>query len=116
LGQALAVFQAFSLTKLRISKLLSQKLKFWESLYEMIFYAFLKNSNGSPFPHPVCLLLADDGKPDSLLVADSGVDFNTVTGEVMDIPGFVGGVPVVKDPGDFEFPLGGNEGGILENF
>jgi hypothetical protein len=32
LGQALAVFQAFSLTKLRISKLLSQKLKFWESL------------------------------------------------------------------------------------
>jgi hypothetical protein len=33
LGQALAVFQAFSLTKLRISKLLSQKLKFWESLH-----------------------------------------------------------------------------------
>ena len=32
LGQVLAVFQAFSLTKLRISKLLSQKLKFWESL------------------------------------------------------------------------------------
>jgi hypothetical protein len=32
LGQSLAVFQAFSLVKLRISRLLSQKLKFWESL------------------------------------------------------------------------------------
>jgi hypothetical protein len=32
LGQALAVFQAFSLVKLRNSRLLSQKLKFWESL------------------------------------------------------------------------------------
>jgi hypothetical protein len=39
LGQALAVSQAFSLTKLRISKLLSQKLKFWESfsLYRTFF-------------------------------------------------------------------------------
>jgi hypothetical protein len=33
LGQALAVFQAFSLAKLRNLRLLSQKLKFWESLY-----------------------------------------------------------------------------------
>jgi hypothetical protein len=82
----------------------------------MTFYAFLKNSKGPPFPHRGYLLLADDGKPDSLLVAAAGVDFNTVTGEVMDIPGFVGGVPVVKYPGDFEFPLGGNEGGVLENF
>jgi ribosomal protein S18 acetylase RimI-like enzyme len=32
LGQALAVFQAFSLAKPRILRLLSQKLKFWESL------------------------------------------------------------------------------------
>jgi hypothetical protein len=32
LGQALAVFQAFSLAKLRNLGLLSQKLKFWESL------------------------------------------------------------------------------------
>jgi hypothetical protein len=32
LGQAFAVFQAFSFAKLRISRLLSQKLKFWESL------------------------------------------------------------------------------------
>jgi hypothetical protein len=32
LGQALAVFQAFSLAKLQNSRLLSQKLKFWESL------------------------------------------------------------------------------------
>jgi hypothetical protein len=31
-GQALAVFQAFSLAKLRNLRLLSQKLKFWESL------------------------------------------------------------------------------------
>jgi hypothetical protein len=31
LGQALAVFQAFSLAKPRILRLLSQKLKFWES-------------------------------------------------------------------------------------
>jgi hypothetical protein len=38
LGQALAVFQAFSLrtfgsAKLRNLRLLSQKLKFWESLF-----------------------------------------------------------------------------------
>jgi hypothetical protein len=32
LGQALAVFQAFCLAKLRNLRLLSQKLKFWESL------------------------------------------------------------------------------------
>jgi hypothetical protein len=32
LGHALAVFQAFSLAKLRNLRLLSQKLKFWESL------------------------------------------------------------------------------------
>jgi hypothetical protein len=32
LGQSLAVFQAFSLAKPRISRLLSQKLKFRESL------------------------------------------------------------------------------------
>jgi hypothetical protein len=31
LGQALAVFQVFSLAKLRNLRLLSQKLKFWES-------------------------------------------------------------------------------------
>jgi hypothetical protein len=32
-GQALAVFQAFSLAKLRNLGLLSPKLKFWESLF-----------------------------------------------------------------------------------
>jgi hypothetical protein len=32
LGQALAVFQAFSLVKLRNLRKFSQKLKFWESL------------------------------------------------------------------------------------
>jgi hypothetical protein len=32
LGQAIAVFQVFSLAKLRNLRLLSQKLKFWESL------------------------------------------------------------------------------------
>jgi hypothetical protein len=32
LGQAFAVFQAFSLAKLQNLRLLSQKLKFWESL------------------------------------------------------------------------------------
>jgi hypothetical protein len=37
--QALAVFQAFSLAKLRNLRLLSQKLKFWESL----FYHATKN-------------------------------------------------------------------------
>jgi hypothetical protein len=36
LGQALAVFQAFSLAKLRNLRLLSQKLKFWESLSGML--------------------------------------------------------------------------------
>jgi hypothetical protein len=33
LGQAFAVFEVFGLAKLRISRLLSQKLKFWESPY-----------------------------------------------------------------------------------
>jgi hypothetical protein len=32
LGKVFAVFHAFSLAKLRILRLLSQKLKFWESL------------------------------------------------------------------------------------
>jgi hypothetical protein len=31
------------------------------------------------------------------------------------IPGFTGGSTVIKYPADFEFPLRGNEGGILEN-
>jgi AraC-like DNA-binding protein len=43
LGQALAVFQAFSLAKPRILRLLSQKLKFWESL----FYQIFKNKYGA---------------------------------------------------------------------
>jgi hypothetical protein len=34
----LAVFQAFSLTKLRISKLLPQKLKFWENFRDKSYY------------------------------------------------------------------------------
>jgi hypothetical protein len=34
---ALAVFQAFSLAKLRNLRLFSQKLKFWESLHSIIF-------------------------------------------------------------------------------
>jgi hypothetical protein len=38
LGQVLAVFQAFSLAKLRNLRLLSQKLKFWESLFRYNFY------------------------------------------------------------------------------
>jgi hypothetical protein len=33
MGQALAVFQAKSLAKLRISKIVFPKLKFWENLY-----------------------------------------------------------------------------------
>jgi hypothetical protein len=40
-GQALAVFQAFSLAKLQNLRLLSQELKFWESLYN-----FCKNYGG----------------------------------------------------------------------
>jgi hypothetical protein len=39
LGRALAVFQAFSLAKPRIQGLLSQKLKFWESLYDFSYNA-----------------------------------------------------------------------------
>jgi hypothetical protein len=42
LGQALAVSQAFSLTKLRNLRLLSQKLKFWESL--TIYTVILQHS------------------------------------------------------------------------
>jgi hypothetical protein len=38
LGQVLAVFQAFSLAKPRILRLLSQKLKFWESLNGINIY------------------------------------------------------------------------------
>jgi hypothetical protein len=39
LGQAFAVFQAFSLAKLRILRLrLYQKLKFWESLNRKILF------------------------------------------------------------------------------
>jgi hypothetical protein len=45
LGQALAVFQAFSLAKLRNLRLLSQKLKFWESLVIHI------TQNVSPVSH-----------------------------------------------------------------
>lgn len=37
LGRALAGFQAFSITKLRIAKLLSPKLKLWESLTYFLF-------------------------------------------------------------------------------
>jgi hypothetical protein len=39
LGQALAIFQVFSRAKPRISRLLFQKLKFWESLN---LYEFMK--------------------------------------------------------------------------
>jgi hypothetical protein len=49
LGQALAVFQAFSLAKLRNLRLLSQKLKFWESLhgdFYFFFFAFSLNQAG----------------------------------------------------------------------
>jgi hypothetical protein len=80
----------------------------------MILQSFLKNSERFLFPHRGCLLTADDGKPDSPLVAAFGVDFNAAAGDVMDISGFIGGLPVIKYPADFEFSLRGNEGGILK--
>jgi hypothetical protein len=80
----------------------------------MIFYAFLKNSKRFLFPHRLYLLIAYNGKPGSPLVA-SDVDFNASTGGVMDISGFIGGVPVIKYPADFKFPLRRDEGRILEN-
>ena len=76
----------------------------------MIFYAFLKYSKRFLFSHRGYLLIADDGKPGSLLVAASGVDFNAAAGDVMDISGFIGGSGVIKYPADFVFPLRGNEG------
>ena len=81
----------------------------------MIFYAFLKYSERFLFPHRGYLLITYNGKPDSLLVAASGVNFNASNGDMMDISGFIGGSGVIKYPADFEFPLRGNEGGILEN-
>ena len=81
----------------------------------MTLQAFLKYSERLLFLHRSYLLTADDGKPDSLLMAASGVDFNAAAGDVMDIPGFIGGSDVIKYPADFEFSLRGNEGGILEN-
>ena len=80
----------------------------------MILQAFLKYSERFLFPHRGYLLIADDGKADSLLVAALGVDFNAAAGDVMGIPGFIGCFPAGKHPADFEFPLRGNEGGILE--
>jgi hypothetical protein len=80
----------------------------------MIPQAFLKCSEGLLFPHRVYLLTADDGKPDSPLMVASGVDFNAAAGDVMDIPGFIGGSGVIKYPADFEFSLRRNERRILE--
>jgi hypothetical protein len=80
----------------------------------MIFYMFLKNSERLLFPHRGYLLIANDGKPGSPLVAASGVDFNAVAGDVIDISGFIGGSGVIKYPADFVFPLFRNEEGILE--
>jgi hypothetical protein len=48
-------------------------------------------------------------------MAASGVDFNAVADDVIDISGFIGGSGVIKYPADFVFPLRGNDGGILEN-
>jgi hypothetical protein len=56
LGQALAVFQAFNLAKPRIQGLLSQKLKFWESLYP-------KKAGLRPADYPVSLGLFQNRAP-----------------------------------------------------
>jgi hypothetical protein len=82
----------------------------------MILQAFLKDSERFLFPHRVYLLTADDGKPGGRLMAVCGVDFNASAGDMMDISGFVSGVPVIKNPADFEFSLFRNEGGIFEYF
>ena len=80
----------------------------------MILQTFLKYSERFLFPHRVHPLIAYNGKPGSPLMAAACVDFNASAGDVVDIPGFVGGVPVIKNPADFEFSPRGNEGGILE--
>ena len=81
----------------------------------MTLQAFLKYSERLLFPHRGYLLTADDGEPDGPLIAASGVDCNAVTGDMVDISGFIGGSGVIKYPADFEFALRGNEGGIFEN-
>ena len=80
----------------------------------MIFYVFLKYSERFLFPHRGYLLIANDGKPGSPLVAALGVDFNAAAGDMMDISGFSGDSGVIKYPADFVFSLRGNDGGILE--
>ena len=79
----------------------------------MILQAFFKYSERFLFHHRGYPLITYNGKPDSLLVAAPGVDFNAAAGDVMDIPGFIGGSGVMKFSADFVFPLRGNDGGIL---
>jgi hypothetical protein len=45
-----------------------------------------------------------------------GVNGYAVFGTVVIIPGFAGGLAVMKYPADFEFTLCCDKGGILENF
>ena len=83
----------------------------------MILQAFLKNSERFLLlPHRGYLLIIYNGKPDSLLVAASGVDFNAAAGDMTDIPGFIGRFPVGKHPADFKFPLFRNNERIFEYF
>jgi hypothetical protein len=62
----------------------------------------------------VSLLFVDDGKYGFAFMIVPGINTYAVFGTVVTIPGFSGGFPVIEYPADFEFPLRGNEGRILE--
>jgi hypothetical protein len=59
--------------------------------------------------------IVNNGKTGRLFTAVTCVNINAVVGDVIDISGFTGGFPVVKNPADFEFSLWRDDGGILEN-
>jgi hypothetical protein len=62
----------------------------------------------------VCLLIVDNGKYGFAFFIAPGINTYALIGAVIMIPGFPGGVPVIKNTADFEFSLFRDEGGILE--
>jgi hypothetical protein len=76
----------------------------------MVLQPLLKNSERFLFPHRVYLLAIDGGKPGSPLFTAAYVYVNAATGDMVDIPGFSGGFPVIKNPADFIFPLRRDKG------
>jgi hypothetical protein len=59
-------------------------------------------------------LLVYDGKLVYTGIGTMGINGYAVFGTMVMIPGFAGGLGVIKYPADFKFPLLCNKGGILE--